>query len=588
MAWLDADIGERGGEVDRLIEAPEDSVAPGEERRAILPMTLVCPHNHTMRTKTSELRQHTQLDWVNRVAKLCCERKQPAFIAVFASSMDGSKITRSIPEITFSDDAKRPNAFKDAKRQVTVFEIGPKAHNPAEFEIKPLAAPVADMDGVIAMLTARTNRFDGIGHYKLYAVGYDMFNGALTLSRAMKVDVFARDEDGVERIQPQTRTVLAAPQRILFAHTNTRSIDSIYQIVGRTYNDLHFPCPNFRIEILTGVSARGNLMAYAMAEDALMAATIVPAGYALQGESAADEPLEQLEDDLDQADEGVPMDYEDAAAAARRRPAVPERVRLPMHECVRSAHTAFANAAIVAKDENMQTYELSQLVLGRKRRTMASTIGGHAPITLEELRARGSHALALDDWEAPEEEDESTSRTATRSPKPTRTPRSCRSATKACWRARCPSSCSSSARAWRRSPRTAPASSTRCARRRATTRRSNPRSWSAPSSTTSTAACARACRASAATRTTSPPRTRTPSGSKAASTTRSSSRAARASRTRPPRSPSCAPCSRPSSKATSPAAPSSSRTARPRARPPSSSGSSRLTTTTLSACARVV
>ena len=406
MAWLDADIGERGGEVDRLIEAPADSVAPGEERGAILPMTLVCPHNHTMRTKKSELRQHTQLDWVNRIAKLCCERKQPAFISVFASSMDGSKITRSIPEITFSDEAKRPNAFKDAKRQVTVFEIGPKAHNPAEFEIKPLAAPVADMDGVISMLTARTNRFDGIGHYKLYAVGYDMFNGALTLSRAMNVDVFARDEDGVERIQPQTRTVLAAPQRILFAHTNTRSIDSIYQIVGRTYNDLHFACPNFRIEILTGVSARGNLSAYAMAEDAFIAATGVPAGCPRQGEDDGAQQQQQqpaLQDDLD--DEGVAMDYEDAAPAAAAAVA-PERVRLPMHECVRSAHTAFAQAPILAKDEGMQTYELSQLVLGRKRRTMASTVGRHAPITLEELRARGSHALALDDWEPPEEEEE--------------------------------------------------------------------------------------------------------------------------------------------------------------------------------------
>ena len=279
----------------------------------------------------------------------------------------------------------------------------PSAHNPAEFEIKPLAAPVADMDGVVSMLTARTNRFDAIGHYKLYAVGYDMFNGALTLSRAMNVDVFARDEDGVERIQPQTRTVLAAPQRILFAHTNTRSIDSIYQIVGRTYNDLHFACPNFRIEILTGVSARGNLIAYAMAEDAFIAATGVPAGCPLQGDAGGAQQQQQpaLQDDLD--DEGVAMDYEDAVPV----PAVvaPERVRLPMHECVRSAHTAFAQAPILAKDEGMQTYELSQLVLGRKRRTMASTVGRHAPITLEELRARGSHALALDDWEAPEEEE---------------------------------------------------------------------------------------------------------------------------------------------------------------------------------------
>jgi len=412
MAWLDADIGERGGEVDRLIEAPEDSVAPGGERGAILPMTLVCPHNHTMRTKKSELRQHTQLDWVNRIAKLCCERKQPAFIAVFASSMDASKITRSIPEITFSDDAKRPNAFKDAKRQVTVFEIGPKAHAPAEFEIKPLAAPVADMDGVVSMLTARTNRFDAIGHFKLYAVGYDMFNGALTLSRNMRVEVFARDEDGVDRVQPQTRMVLAAPQRILFAHTNTRSIDSIYQIVGRTYNDLHFACPNFRIEILTGLSARGNLIAYAMAEDALIAGTLVPAGYPRQGEDedeedeSADAPM--LTDDLTDAvpadaGHGMAVDYEDGVAPS---PAPAKVERKFMHECLRSAHTAFANAPILAKDEGMQTYELSQLVLGRKRRSMASTIGHYAPVTLEELRARGSHALALDDWEAPEEEEE--------------------------------------------------------------------------------------------------------------------------------------------------------------------------------------
>ena len=381
LVWIESALGGMGPH-SKLLDSIED--VP-ENQPLRLPMTIVCPHSETNRT--NHTKANTQLDWAYQIARANVRKQQNSLIAIYASGLNSKKIACSFPGVAvLANDNAKDNKHSDADRQVTVIETGRTATG--AWAIKPIQRAVSNMDGVVDMLKTNGSRLEDMATFNLYVVGYEMFNGALTLSRFTSADVGVTDANGVWQ-QTGTRTVHLLPNRVLFAHTGTRCIDSIYQIAGRACNDMPYEVEH-RIEVLSGQHTVCNTKAYALAE-VQWVETLArrPAG-AKDAYSQYADALERQRVLQQENPDGMAVDYDgdgemDAQAEDDDEDDDDpnEVVKPPMS--LNYARAAYCKASGLIDDESLSAFSLDDLSMGRKKLKAGATFGSGETLTDDQL-----------------------------------------------------------------------------------------------------------------------------------------------------------------------------------------------------------
>lgn len=385
LVWIEAGLGDLGPR-SKLLDAVEDVPA---EQPLRLPMTIVCPHSETNRM--DHTKANTQLDWAFQIARANVRKQQNSLIAIYASGIDCKKIACSFPGVAMlaNDNAKDNNKHSDGDRQVTVIETGRTATG--AWAIKTIQRAVSNMDGVVDMLKANGSRLEDMATFNLYVVGYEMFNGALTLSRFTSADVGVTDVNGAWQ-KTGTRTVHMLPNRVLFAHTGNRCIDSIYQIAGRACNDMPYEVEH-RIEVLSGQHTVSNTKAFALAEVQWCATLGRVAAGADDAYQAYADAVERQQRQQQEDAEGVAVDYDDDAAMQDADPepaiVVDEGVddptkRVEPYMSLNYAGAAYRTAGGLIDDESLSAFALDDLCMGRMKIKAGATFGNGEALSDEQ------------------------------------------------------------------------------------------------------------------------------------------------------------------------------------------------------------
>ena len=406
--WLRSIIGNDPKRI-RLVKPPLQEKEGKPEAPWRMPITLVCPTNGTAPTCTAiqgpRNRSHQQSAWVEFLLDELVTAKQPGFVALYASGMSEERVRRYIRpgdvEMTFDAGFAVNQAGDKALKQVTVFEVRIVER---QAMICPVKAPVTDMAGVVSMVKDTYPNLQRAAAVAIFAVGYDMFNGAITMSHHVSGGwmTYKRREDGLGLCPDRAMPVLVAPANILFAHSAVRGLDQIVQMVGRTYNDLQYKDDQYKISMLSFQRTHGDIVAMSLAEDQFVNVLRVEPGMPEPDE----DPL-PLPPPAPAPPRPREIEYDDEGIAIVRAPEPPPlvvvdarpRKRVFGYEAMQAVHRCFLDPEQLAGDVKLEHRDdLSRLFVGRKRQSVAKTVSDAEPMELERLRNLGGYQLVPGKW----------------------------------------------------------------------------------------------------------------------------------------------------------------------------------------------